>query len=296
MVCRVPLVPSIDIRLISPAGPVGSRPKVSTTSSLDLLASPPTRRLGRPCRAIPFPFCAIPPLAARRLLWTPSLSTVAASLLQDVPISQTLTSMSPGPAFCLAHTTKTVSWTTLHSSVRMVAFSRRHGTPAHLGSSRTPAMTGRSLIIRTGFTLPRSRRGTSAHLRPCRTSTRTGFTPLGSTRQSGRRSAANEEQPRPFHRRPLSLRRLRDFSHAELDPSAAPQHVLPRPRRKARPQAAQGSSHVRRHELRPPLGVVRARVQIPTIKAHPGRYVHVPPTCARDRWGAPPCRQRRFAH
>jgi hypothetical protein len=155
MVC-VPLIPSFDIGLTSPAGPVGSRPKLSTTSSLDHLVSPHTRRLRRPCRPITFPFCTILSLAVRRPLRTPSPPTATLSLLLDVSTSWTLTSMSPRPAFCLAHTTKTVLWTTLHSSVRMVAFSRRHGTPAHPRSSRTPTTTGRSPSTRTGFTPPRS--------------------------------------------------------------------------------------------------------------------------------------------
>jgi hypothetical protein len=155
MVC-IPLIPSFDIRLTSHAGYLGSSPKPSTISSLVLLASPPTRRLRRPCRPIPFPFCTIPSLAARRPLRTPSSSTLASSLLLDVPTSRALTSMPPSPAFCLAHTTKTVSWTTLYSSVRIVEFSRRLGTPVHPRSSRTPTTTGRSPSTRTGFTPPRS--------------------------------------------------------------------------------------------------------------------------------------------
>jgi hypothetical protein len=155
MVC-VPLIPSFDVRLTSTAGYLGSSPKPSTISSLVLLASPPTRRLRQPCQPIPFPFCTIPSLAARRPLRTPSSSTLASSLLLDVPTSRALTSMPPSPAFCLAHTTKTVSWTTLHSSVRILEFSRRLGTPAHPRSSRTPTTTGRSPSTRTGFPPPRS--------------------------------------------------------------------------------------------------------------------------------------------
>jgi hypothetical protein len=153
---RIPLVPSIDIRLNSPAGAVGSRPKLSTTSLLDLLACPSTRRLRRSCRPIHFSFYAMLSLAARRPLRTPSPFTTPSSLLLDVQTGRALTSISPSPAFCFAPTTKTVSWEKLHSSIQMVAFSRRYGTLAHPRSSRTPTTTGRSLSARTGFTLPRS--------------------------------------------------------------------------------------------------------------------------------------------